>query len=241
VNGITGFATDGFEVVQADSQGPLEAIRGKVRNQMASSLEDYHQHAVSAEHLNRERMAVMQALGSIDLSGLIYNAFTTFIDAMIGSDILAQKSPNLVIQRPNDTDLAPVHRDAPLNSPFELIVWLPLVDCSGTRGMQILTREQTVESLKLLPDYTAFSDYAFEHGTSCDVPFGSALMFWSGLVHAVPVNDTDITRWSLNHRFRSLFAPAGPKGTAEYFRVLKTSPLTNLGLEMQKGSLNGND
>jgi sporadic carbohydrate cluster 2OG-Fe(II) oxygenase len=235
------FATDGFEVVEAQVRGPLGSIRGAVRGQAVADLETYHTLHIDAQTVNENRLGVMKALGGLDLSNLIYTAFQGYIDRMVGPDLLAQKGPNLVIQRPGDTDVAPVHRDAPLNSPFELIVWLPLVDCSGTRGMKVLTKGDTARAVGMLPDYGAYSKYAFEHGISCDVPFGSALMFWSGLVHAVPVNTTDTTRWSLNHRFRSLFAPAGPKGTAEYFRVLHTSPLTELGLSMQQESLNGSN
>jgi sporadic carbohydrate cluster 2OG-Fe(II) oxygenase len=51
-----------------------------------------------------------------------------------------QQRINLSIQMPNDTSsLLPVHADTwSGDSPFEVVVWLPLVNCFGTKAMYLL-------------------------------------------------------------------------------------------------------
>ena len=55
-----------------------------------------------------------------------------------------QKNINLSIQMPgDDSSMLPVHADV-LNgdSPFEVVLWVPLVDCHATKSMYILSPEQ---------------------------------------------------------------------------------------------------
>ena len=51
-----------------------------------------------------------------------------------------QKRINLSIQLPNDSSsLLPLHSDIwSGDSPFEAVVWIPLVDCFKTKSMYIL-------------------------------------------------------------------------------------------------------
>ena len=51
-----------------------------------------------------------------------------------------QKNLNLSIQLPKDTNsLLPLHADTwSGNSPFEVVIWIPLVDCIKTKSMFIL-------------------------------------------------------------------------------------------------------
>ena len=45
-------------------------------------------------------------------------------------DIIVQKNVNLAIQMPNDTSRPLFHKDTPLSSKYEVVLWIPLVDCS---------------------------------------------------------------------------------------------------------------
>ena len=47
------------------------------------------------------------------------------------------------------------------------------------------------------------------------------------------INKEKESRLSLNIRYKNLFAPLGLKDSLRYFSILKTSPLTNLGLDFQ--------
>ena len=53
---------------------------------------------------------------------------------------MIQRRLNLSVQLPgDDSALLPVHADVRNgDSPFEVVVWLPLVDCHGTKSMYLL-------------------------------------------------------------------------------------------------------
>jgi len=173
----------------------------------------------------------------VNSSRIVYDAFPETLTQLLGPDIVVQKTTNLVIQQPGDPDRVPIHRDAPLNSPFEIVVWLPFVDVYGTKSMWVLDRRNTKTGLKMWQSdsgYQEVSRFADREGEILEVPFGHACMFWPGLVHGVDVNAEHETRWALNIRYKNLFSPAGAKGQAEFFKVLHLSPLTRTALEFEK-------
>ena len=57
---------------------------------------------------------------------------------------------NLSIQMPNDdSSLLPVHSDVWSGcSPFEVVVWIPLVNCSKTKSMFILPKNENSKFYK---------------------------------------------------------------------------------------------
>ena len=57
----------------------------------------------------------------IDCGKLIFSAFEKTITNLLGPDILVQKNSNVVIQMPNDPNPSELHRDAPCNSPYEIV------------------------------------------------------------------------------------------------------------------------
>ena len=179
--------------------------------------------------LNGLRLGLQRSLAK-HVGPALFAAFPRIAE-LVGADVVQQKGCNLVIAMPGDSEHAPTHRDAPLNSNFEVVCWTPLVTCFGTKSMAILDKNQTQAALDILMQqgYDAYAQYAHEVGTALDIPFGSACLFWAGLVHTVPTNQTDETRWSLNHRFKNYWAPYGEKGSG-YFELLKLSPLTEVGI-----------
>ena len=52
------------------------------------------------------------------------------ISLSINSNDICVQNINFSIQRPSDQQRAPFHKDSPPNSPYEIVVWLPLVDCT---------------------------------------------------------------------------------------------------------------
>ena len=54
-----------------------------------------------------------------------------------------QKKVNLSIQLPkDDSSLLPVHSDVwQGDSPYELVLWIPLVNCAKTKSMYILPKQ----------------------------------------------------------------------------------------------------
>ena len=76
-----------------------------------------------------------------------------------------------------------------------------------------------------------FRESSLSFATEVSVPFGSALFFWTGLLHGSFVNTSEETRWSFNTRFKNSFSPCGIKDPFQYFETLQVSDLTKLALE----------
>lgn len=246
------FAEKGYDIVAAGNPDKLAELRAQIHRkarELAGDGEDdpeefmnnFHRLELRGPELNKLRMELIKYVSdNLDVAQTIYEAFSGYLTELVGPDIVVQKTTNLVIQQPGDPDQVPTHRDAPLNSPFEVVVWIPLVSVYGTKGMYVLDRKNTDVSLQMLKNpesgYEDQTRFATEQGDILSMPFGHALFFWPGLVHAVGVNTEQETRWALNIRYKNLFAPSGAKGQAEFFEVLRLSPLARLALEYEKGA-----
>ena len=80
----------------------------------------------------------MQSINKdINLGKDYLRTIKNFIDECVGPDIIVQKFVNLVIQQPKDKNRAPFHKDAPVNSNYEIVVWLPLVDCFKSMSIHV--------------------------------------------------------------------------------------------------------
>lgn len=240
----------GYEIVPAEKMEPLIALREKVfrkarelvdgNGQDAESfLNAFHRRGLEGARLNDVRVRLVDyCTTNLGAGRAIFEAFRGYFLSLLGPDIVVQKTTNLVIQQPGDRDQVPTHRDSPLNSPFEIVVWIPLVDVYGTKGMHVLDRKRSAEAVKLLskpePSYGEYSLFAKKHGIELDMPFGSALFFWPGLVHGCWVNREKETRWSLNIRYKQLFSPYYSKGPGDFFEVFQISPLTRTALDFEK-------
>ena len=245
---IDDFAQRGFAVVEACDRDALDAVRAAVHASASATAENedaqrfmngFHELGLSGSELNDYRLRTYREFNRrVDAGQLIWNAFRDTLTALIGPDVCVQRQVNLVIQPPHDTNNSPVHRDAPPNSVFEIVAWVPLVDCYGTKGMQVLDLRQTEHALTLLDgsagDYDALCRFALEHGAFAEVAYGSALLFWTPLFHAIPINAETETRWSLNLRYKSPFTPYGAKGFPDYFRILELSPLSRAAIESER-------
>ena len=74
-----------------------------------------------------------------------------YIFSIVGNEVAMQVRLNLSIQMPGDSgSLLPVHSDTwSGDSPFEIVVWLPLVDCYRTKSMYLLKNDNAdaIESI----------------------------------------------------------------------------------------------
>ena len=96
---------------------------------------------ISLHNLNDYRVKLMQMINSNSLfKDKLYSVSNDILDYVVGNELAVQKRINLSIQLPNDnTSLLPVHADTwSGDSPFEIVVWLPFVDCFNTKSMYIL-------------------------------------------------------------------------------------------------------
>jgi len=243
------FQTDGFEIVQADDLSALTLLREQIRDlsfklldkkpsEVDQDLNLLHECFESPQAANEFRLKLTTGVSEqIEIGQLIYEMFKSHLEPLVGFDVLVQKTPNLVFQPPEYPVPTELHRDAPANSPYEVVVWLPFVDCFRTKSMYVLNRQFTQKAIEHYSshpdDKDGFDEILLDHAELMEVPFGSALIFWSGLFHGSIINKEKESRLSLNIRYKNLFSPLGLKDSLRYFSILKTSPLTNLGLDFQ--------
>lgn len=245
---------NGYAVVQASDVGPLARLRnalfaearrlcGADSNDPDAFMNGFHKRNLRGPELNDFRLKLIREMNEkTDCGGAIFDAFRGALIELVGPDIAVQKSCNLVIQQPGDEDVSPIHRDSPPNSPFEIVLWIPLVNCYGTKGMSVLdvgaTQEVVADIAKSgATDADAAYAKAGRLGSKIEADFGSALFFWAGLMHVIPVNSEFETRWSLNIRYKNLFSPYGEKKLPDFFRILQTSALTKLAFDRDRRAL----
>jgi len=243
------FRRRGFDVYEADDRQALETLRqdifaqakaivGDDSNDPESFFDNFHKRGLRGGELNAFRMKLIASCTeSLKVNSAVFKAFETTLSEMVGADVAAQKGVNIVVQQPGDADQVLTHRDAPANSHFEVIAWVPLVDVYGTKSMFISDLEGTSKAVLALKAGGTYDDYCKSiEATAIDleVPFGSACMFAAGVAHGAKTNSTDETRWTLNIRYKNLFSPYGDKGILEFFDILKTSPLSAVAFEFEK-------
>lgn len=210
----------------------------------------FHNINITSQKLNEYRLKLMSKINSKGkFSKKGYEIFQNIMQTIFGLDIVAQKNVNLVIQKPNDTSQISVHRDAPPNSDYEVVVWVPLVDTYKSKNMYILNKNDTAQLIKKIKKYSNLNkknkkiidfyySFAFNRAKKHKLKFGQAIIFWTGLIHCVPINKEKETRWSLNFRFKNTFSPYGTKGFPDYFAIINSSPITKLALEKKASEFN---
>lgn len=189
---------------------------------------------------NEKRILLINQLNEkLDIGQLIFDSFKDTLFNLLGPDILIQKKCNLVIQKPNDPNPSELHRDAPTNSPYEIVLWLPLVDCYKTKAMYVVDYKSTKKLYKNLDkhkDWELFEKDSIQNATELPVKFGEALFFSTAILHGSKINKENETRFSLNIRFKNIFSPSGLKNQLQFFKKLNISNLVKIGssIELKK-------
>ena len=96
---------------------------------------------IKPNKLNNIRMNIISEINkNKDIRRLYYEISRDYLDVLVGNELSMQLRINLSIQLPNDnSSLLPLHSDVwSGDSPYEIVVWLPLVDCYKTKAMYIL-------------------------------------------------------------------------------------------------------
>jgi sporadic carbohydrate cluster 2OG-Fe(II) oxygenase len=232
----------------ADRLG-LERLRGAVVELAAAHLgieppEDEaeflnHIHdRVTPADLNPLRLAVINGLGELPWARQAYFGLARqALDLVVGNELAMQRRLNLSIQLPgDDSSLLHVHADVwDGDSPFEIVVWLPLVDCRDTKSMFLLPPAVNARVEAELGAFDGQSaDHLFERIEPdlswIEIAYGEVLLFTQNLMHGNRVNREDETRWSLNCRFKSLLSPYADKRLGEFFEPITVRAATRLGM-----------
>ncbi len=248
---LSGFGKRGFHVAAVEDTAALEAIRTLVAGAAASHLgldapEDtegflntVHDH-VSVDGLNDLRLAIIQKIQQSPWFRPAYFALVRgALHTLVGNELAMQRSAGLSVQLPNDdSSLLALHADVwDGDSPFEVVAWLPLVNCFKTKSMYLMDLEKDRKAQEKLGEYKNESIEAFYDAFAADfefidIAYGKVLIFSQNLVHGNRVNEESESRWSLNCRFKSLLSPYGDmKPLGESFEPVLIRPATRLGME----------
>ncbi|OUV60982.1 MAG: hypothetical protein CBC82_07545 [Cellvibrionales bacterium TMED122] len=236
----------GFCVVETKNISKLNNLRSKIyaeikkiynlkEKDIEKGLNNFHSYFKKQTPilLNSKRIQLIKKINeNIDITGKVFEIFEDSILELIGPDIMGQKNANLVIQIPADQNPSEIHRDAPANSPYEIVVWVPLVDCYGTKNMFLMDYENTSHNLKHLKqnnDWELFEKNVRKNAIKIHVKFGQALIFMTGLLHGSEINSERTTRFSLNTRYKNIFAPSGLKNQLQFFKKIRETNLVKYG------------
>ena len=199
----------------------------------------FHLYIKSSE-LNQFRMAVYDGLNQQEK--FLQNYFEIAkheLETLCGNELAMQRKVNLSVQMPkDDSSLLPVHSDVWSGcSPFEVVLWVPLVNCSKTKSMYILPKNENEKLYKKFYKYKNSGDLYSGLKNKIkwiDIKYGQGLIFTHQLMHGNLVNQSNETRWSFNCRFKSLMSPYDKKDIAETFLPISIRSATKFGMNYEE-------
>lgn len=219
------FLANGIVKIAVEQFSSLALISAIIRE---NSFPNYERTIIDPAELNETRMKIIKGLNNYDgIRQYYYSLAKSALHELVGNELVMQRNINLSIQLPgDDSSLLPIHADVLQgDSPYEVVLWVPLVDCYDSKSMFFTRKQPATLKGKTLDDLYAECDPYF-----VDCKYGEALIFSQNYFHGNRVNETNETRWSLNCRFKSLFSPYHDKKLGEFFEPIDIKPATKMGL-----------
>ena len=254
---VRNFLTHGHVILDVEDAAALDSISSRVvasvtdflglpgSHDRQALLNDIHL-LLPQDQLNALRLRVIADLRSDPdwFLSSYYSLARNALSVLVGNELAIQRSVGLSVQLPDDaSSLLPIHADVwDGDSPFEVVLWLPLVDCHGTKSMYIVDLakdrelQATVGQMRL-HDAEGLFQAVRDHVTFLDVPYGKVLLFSQTVMHGNRINTTRQTRWSMNCRFKSLLSPYADKKLIETFQPLTLRAATRLGMSYRMPTL----
>jgi len=247
------FLQNGFVVCDAESPKILESIRHDVtqistnwlkRNQFESNafnLTISHDF-VANERINDLRLTVFTELNNIaNIRKRYFWLARQSLAILVGNELSMQNKVNLSIQQPNDeSSVLPMHSDIWTgDSPFQVVLWLPLTDASKSNSMFFLPPNESHEARQRVAagDFKSMDHIESEYHSqmiTLVVPYGKVLIFDSNCLHGNILNETKTSRWSINCRFTGLLTPfTNPeRRLGTYYLPITTRAATKMGVSI---------
>ena len=246
------FLSQGYLIKEVDDRAALDGLRHGIVEVVATHLGVPHpkdeneflnfiHKSVPVAKLNEMRMATFSKMNALPWFKPTYYALAKkALHSIVGNELAMQSKVNFSIQFPDDqSSLLNVHADTwSEESPFQVVVWLPIVDVYDTKSMYILDPEKNrtvVHKLKGISEEGG-ADKLFDTYKKdfqwLRVPYGSVLIFSPNLLHGNVVNETPETRWSMNCRFKGLFTPymSDEKRLGSFFLPITTKVVSRVGI-----------
>ncbi len=244
-NFFDNFLEKGYCIQKVENIEFLKLLETKLKETLeCDKLENIHQ-KISIENINKKRINCFREINKIkDWEKRFFSISSSKISNLLGPDISIQSKLNLSIQMPRDfSSILNLHTDALSGqSVFEIVLWLPLTRAFETNSMYIFSREKTNQILNQLQNSETigmnklYEKYK-EHANYLKLNFGECLIFSPTLFHGNTLNQTNITRVSINCRFKNLFSHEpnnGERRLGSFYKVLNISPVTRIGLEYRQ-------
>ncbi len=212
-------------------------IKNNLKNNVKTKVSlDYIHKLVPISKLNKLRLFIFENLNKS--SSFRKNYFflgKEYLDILCGNELVMQKKINLSIQMVNDdSSLLPIHADVYQgDSPYELVLWIPLVNCKKTKSMYILPKKVHDKNLKNFKKYNS-TDEIFKKLNKklkwLKINYGQGLIFTQNILHGNVINKEKTSRWSFNCRFKSLLSPYEGKTIGDFFIPITIRSATKLGM-----------
>ena len=241
------FLTNGYIISKTENRKSIYFLKSlikakseKLLNKKKIDINKIHKY-VSVDNLNEFRLEIIYELNKNKLTSFHYfNSARNSLYNLAGNELMMQKNINLSIQMPNDeSSLLPIHSDVwSGDSPYEINLWLPLVNCFNTKSMYILEKkfyDKFVINFKKKKAKNSSQIFSLvkKKVKWINIKYGEFLLFDQSLPHGNVINKENETRWSMNCRFKSFFSPYGDKKIGEFFLPITTRAMTKVGLNFK--------
>jgi len=242
------FIDQGFIVREVANKDALIKIQKFAIDMLSkkggNSLDNTHMN-IDIKELNDFRLDVINELNAQPwLREAYYQVAKPYLDILVGNELAMQSRVNLSIQLPDDdSSLLPVHADTwSGDSSFEVVVWLPLVNCFGTKSMFLLPPKEANNLSDEFRLYAKGNSEELFNAIKKDVDwikinYGEVLVFNQACPHGNRVNKENETRWSMNCRFKGLFTPYKDKKIGEFFEPITLRPVSKIAMNYKLPSL----
>ena len=217
----------------------LKNIKGKNNFKKNEDFLNNIHKKIKVTNLNDFRLNLIKKMNqSQTFRENFYQISKNLVDMVVGNEVVMQKNISLSIQMPkDDSSLLPVHADTWTGvSPYESVIWLPLVNCFNSKSMFILPANKLKKIKNIFKDKKILnSDDIFKKIKKdiiwLNVKFGQVVIFDHSLPHGNIINKEKETRWSMNCRFKSIFTPYRDKKLGEYYEPITLKPASKRGME----------
>jgi len=248
------FIKEGFIVVDILNKKPLEFIKNKIKDLSLLFLKknkiklnkDIHKNFFDQIHkslprkkINDFRLNILKnVLQDKNIRKYYYLLGKNYLDIIVGNELAMQRRVNLSVQVPNDpTSILNIHTDVwSGDSPFEVVLWIPLVDCFKTKRMFIVPPHENEKVFKKKLSFFGIKstldlfNFYKKKIKFIDIKYGQLLIFNQNLLHGGVINKEKTTRWSLNCRFKNIFTPYDEKKLGEFFEPITLKPASRVGI-----------
>lgn len=250
------FLRDGYVIREAESELGLKGLRQDVirlatnwlnQNGLESASFDLptsHKFVPNSQ-LNDLRLTIFSEINKQpDIRQRYFSLARQTLATLVGNELAMQNKVNMSVQQPNDeSSVLPMHSDIWTgDSPFQVVLWVPLTDASDTNSMFFLPPNASREARHRVATGEFISMDQIESTyrskmITMVVPHGKVLIFDSNCLHGNVLNETKASRWSINCRFTGLLTPfTNPeRRLGTYYLPITTRAATKMGLSILNG------